>query len=564
MNSGSNFYTNCVADHFFVGWYIYGAGVMYLKGCNITCKLVKDNSNNIIPLNSYVFYFGDSNAKNRTGSDIIVDNTRINGEANDYNESVILTFSNISDCNINYSGIAQNCEKVPVPNMPVMVSGKTVIDDANNSKINQYGGIKSVEKVLEFEECSTDFSDITDQTYTSGGWQSNYLYVASKTSVTISGNSAEVLSASGATGYNYLNLYLSDKDGDKPRTLGLKNGDLIMISYKYKTNSSSKVAHVPSASLTPYTNDDTVLSLTGDGAWHNVYSFFTVSNATSAKIAFGDYNTVDLNNALYLTDIRVINLSKYNIPKYYLETDKAYRARLIKLFGTTYATSVTIPARNDVSFASIPYKFSCTDISSESDQMVGFSSLGKPIILTRTSDYKFNYIYTNNTSSSITFELSKYTIDQSGAIDTNKIEVYIDNTKIYMSTDSTPGLYNWSYTKNIVVPSGSTLKLVFTIPAGKDCMFSKLVINPYNLSNIPIIDATDGYSKIPLYADGEICLVAKNKSGEDLPTAYFEVIYSKPYYILTDTDKTDIANIVINEYDSSLMAILGGGNGATE
>lgn len=35
-------------------------------------------------------------------------------------------------------------------------------------------------------------------------------------------------------------------------------------------------------------------------------------------------------------------------------------------------------------------------------------------------------------------------------------------------------------------------------------------------------------------------------------------------YVLTDSDKTDIANIVINEYDSSLMAILGGGNGATE
>ncbi len=552
MNSGSNFYTNCVADHFFVGWYIYGAGAMYLNGCNITCKLVKDNSNNIIPLNSYAFYFGDSNAKNRIGSDIIVDNTRINGEANDYNESVTLTFSNISDCNINYSGVAQNCEKAPVPNMPVMVSGKTVIDDANNSKINQYGGIKSVEKVLEFEECSTDFSDITDKIYTSGGWPSNYLYVASKTSVTISGNSAEVLSASGATGYNYLNLYLSDKDGDKPRTLGLKNGDLIMISYKYKTNSSSKVAHVPSASLTPYTNDDTVLSLTGDGAWHNVYRFFTVSNATSAKIAFGDYNTVDLDNALYLTDIRVINLSKYNIPKYYLETDKAYRARLIKLFGTTYATSVTIPARNDVSFASIPYKFSCTDISSESDQMIGFSSLGKPIILTRTSDYKFNYIYNNDTPSSITFELSKYTIDQSGAIDTNRIEVYIDNTKIYMSTNSTPGLYNWSYTKNIVVPSGSTLKLVFIIPAGKDCMFSKLVINPYNLSNIPIIDAKDGYSKIPLYANGEICLVAKNKCGADLPTAYFEVIYSKPYYILTDTDKAEIANAALEDINTTL------------
>lgn len=35
-------------------------------------------------------------------------------------------------------------------------------------------------------------------------------------------------------------------------------------------------------------------------------------------------------------------------------------------------------------------------------------------------------------------------------------------------------------------------------------------------------------------------------------------------YVLTDADKTEIANIVINEYDSSLMAILGGDSVATE
>lgn len=35
-------------------------------------------------------------------------------------------------------------------------------------------------------------------------------------------------------------------------------------------------------------------------------------------------------------------------------------------------------------------------------------------------------------------------------------------------------------------------------------------------------------------------------------------------YILTDTDKTDIANIVINEFDSSVMAILGVAENVTE
>lgn len=35
-------------------------------------------------------------------------------------------------------------------------------------------------------------------------------------------------------------------------------------------------------------------------------------------------------------------------------------------------------------------------------------------------------------------------------------------------------------------------------------------------------------------------------------------------YILTDTDKSEIANIVINEVDSSIMAILGGESDVTE
>lgn len=54
------------------------------------------------------------------------------------------------------------------------------------------------------------------------------------------------------------------------------------------------------------------------------------------------------------------------------------------------------------------------------------------------------------------------------------------------------------------------------------------------------------------YSDGSAVNVGvvKGKNGSD--------------YVLTDTDKTEIANIVINEYDSSLMAILGGDSSATE
>lgn len=54
------------------------------------------------------------------------------------------------------------------------------------------------------------------------------------------------------------------------------------------------------------------------------------------------------------------------------------------------------------------------------------------------------------------------------------------------------------------------------------------------------------------YSDGSAVNVGvvKGKDGND--------------YVLTDTDKTEIANIVINEYDNSVMAILGGDGVATE
>lgn len=60
-----------------------------------------------------------------------------------------------------------------------------------------------------------------------------------------------------------------------------------------------------------------------------------------------------------------------------------------------------------------------------------------------------------------------------------------------------------------------------------------------------------------------------NESGElvltysDGSTANVGTVVGNDY-VLTDTDKTDIANIVINEYDSSVMAILGGDSSVTE
>ncbi|WP_293969659.1 hypothetical protein [uncultured Ruminococcus sp.] len=54
------------------------------------------------------------------------------------------------------------------------------------------------------------------------------------------------------------------------------------------------------------------------------------------------------------------------------------------------------------------------------------------------------------------------------------------------------------------------------------------------------------------YSDGSTTNVGvvKGKDGTD--------------YVLTDTDKTDIANIVINEYDSSIMSVLGVDENVTE
>ena len=70
-----------------------------------------------------------------------------------------------------------------------------------------------------------------------------------------------------------------------------------------------------------------------------------------------------------------------------------------------------------------------------------------------------------------------------------------------------------------------------------------------------------GITSSEINASGELVLTYSDSS-----MANVGVVKGKDgtNYILTDTDKTEIANIVINEYDSSIMAILGGDSVATE
>lgn len=69
-----------------------------------------------------------------------------------------------------------------------------------------------------------------------------------------------------------------------------------------------------------------------------------------------------------------------------------------------------------------------------------------------------------------------------------------------------------------------------------------------------------GITSSEINANGELVLTYSDGS-----TANVGVVKGKngTDYVLTDTDKTEIANIVINEYDSSLMAILGGDSSVT-
>lgn len=74
---------------------------------------------------------------------------------------------------------------------------------------------------------------------------------------------------------------------------------------------------------------------------------------------------------------------------------------------------------------------------------------------------------------------------------------------------------------------------------------------------------TDGKSitSTEINANGELVLIYSDGS-----TANLGVVKGKDGndYVLTDTDKTDIANIVINEYDSSIMSVLGVDENVTE
>lgn len=67
-----------------------------------------------------------------------------------------------------------------------------------------------------------------------------------------------------------------------------------------------------------------------------------------------------------------------------------------------------------------------------------------------------------------------------------------------------------------------------------------------------------GITSSEINANGELVLTYSDGS-----TANVGVVVGNDY-VLTDTDKTDIANIVINEFDNSIIAILGGDSVATE
>ncbi|WP_294908042.1 hypothetical protein [uncultured Ruminococcus sp.] len=67
-----------------------------------------------------------------------------------------------------------------------------------------------------------------------------------------------------------------------------------------------------------------------------------------------------------------------------------------------------------------------------------------------------------------------------------------------------------------------------------------------------------GITSSEINANGELVLTYSDGS-----TANVGVVVGNDY-VLTDTDKTDIANIVINEYDSSIMSVLGGDSSVTE
>lgn len=550
MNGGTNFYTDCVADHFHIAWYVMYSTPFYLQGCNISNQLVNlySDSGNIsgfVPVDSYCFYFDEKYSKYKTGSDIIVENTRISGN-NKYFEDSKLSFSNLEICNINYKGVAKCCQRVPDNNMK-MVTGDILIDDKNNVSTNHFGKIKSINKTLNFENCSTDFKDLGTIEVTSNNWIKDYIQVGTNVKATIDNGIVSVLSQDDST-YRYICV-------DYSKIEGINVGDLVLLAYKYKTNGDSKVLSFGKG-LSKYTDLDSG-TLIGDGEWHNGFCFSIINSNSNARIQIGDKDKSDAVNSLDLTEFRIINLSKYNIPKYFLETDKSFRKRLIKLFGNDFKTSIEITANSTISYLSVPCKFDCKETFSTIDQPLGFSKLGRPKFEKQNEDYEFTLEYQNNGVTSVMFDLSQYSAVD--LLDTANNQDRYNNENgsfIKVSIDGKFQFYltNESYDKNIAVPAGSILKLAFVIRAGYESTISHLNINPYPLSNLNLYDSVENdYTKIPLYVNGEIYLVAKNTKGENLPTVYYEINYIKNLtesgndgYTLTANDKQAIVDMVVS------------------
>lgn len=387
-NTSSNWYTNCIFDHYRIGVYCKYSVPVYLSQCNFTNNYVANID--VANRTAYNFYFNKLQSSRLNSSLIFCSNTRFNGDNNATKYDV---FPVTEMCNLNNVKFElNNCSFYNIMRYkPCLNTSKTltnyISDDKYTNNFDIYGTMKTITKIFPLVD-STNFSEYVGNTYNAGYTVGNSILFLNRTNCTNIAidsdinNSASVTIAP-ASGSGSVMFLLN-----RGATEAYEIGDILIISVKYKT--AANITCTPTANL-DYLGGFNRGGVTktyiceNDNEWH-------ICTFVSRLNNIGNVFTINVpeNGTINLSDLRIYNLKK-GVKRYYMESNEQYADRLIKRFGTEMI-DVTLTANENLSFISTTFPIEFYDVYKDDYKKykIRFDRRGLPLIYNTENISRFS------------------------------------------------------------------------------------------------------------------------------------------------------------------------------
>lgn len=529
VNASSNWYTNCIFDHYRIGLCMKFNIPIYISQCNFTNGYVADidTSQRV----AYNFYATKKNSYRERFCGVYCSNTRFAGDMSTTvtKNAPITKMFNIDE----YSGDFINCSiwniygVKPNLNTDIKINDYAETDTYTN-KYPIYGKLKTKEKIIPLID-SSNFTEYVGNTYNAGYNIGDTILrcVSTKcTNIEIDANinnSASVTITPSVSGSNGTLMTIIDNKYDID--------DVLLVSLKYKTANNVTITPTINAEYIGGFNNngkEKTFTCVNNNEW-NICTFI----CKVKKIGNICSITIEKNGVINISDFRIYNLKK-GVKRYYIESNEQYANRLIKRFGTEMI-DVTLSADTNLSFISTTLPIEFYDVYSNyyNKYKIRYNTNGSPIIYnselcTRFCDLpiypKNGYIYILSLSTSGQDIVNGVTekVYPEFAKRINATSEVVDKI-----TNGTYGytLYPESVKNDDVVSNTYTLSQTFPkrIDGENPIIYKCHYISQDRLIPDCIVDENES---IPLYPNGEQYLVYKNSENiTTLPTVFVEYIY---------------------------------------